>query len=353
MLKSLSLTNFRSYKEQSLEFNPAITLIVGPNATGKTNILESLFVLATTKSFRAKDTELINDAADFYRLEVGFGDDILSLGYKGGDDGSAKRAQINNAPRPLRDHVGSLLVVLFEPNDLQLISGTPERRRRYLDFILTQTHSGFLVTLQRYRRTLAQRNALLSDWSGRDEELFAWDVKLAELAGEIDVKRKELISFINHRAEPLYASIAGGPEPLKLDYRSLDAADYTSAFLEQLNQNRARDIGAGFTTIGPHRDDFGINFKGSGITSVASRGEMRSVVLALKLAELEYIEHHKGRKPLFLLDDVFSELDNARRKHLIKVLSNYQTIITTTNADVSDDLTGDFDTIETSEKANA
>ncbi|HSX41108.1 MAG TPA: DNA replication/repair protein RecF [Candidatus Saccharimonadales bacterium] len=352
MLKSLKLSNFRSFSDQSLEFNPNITLIVGPNATGKTNILESLFVLATTRSFRAKDQELIRDDGDFYRIEVGLDDDNLALGYRRSPVSTEKKTQLNGAGRPLKDHVGSLLTVLFEPNDLLLISGPPERRRRYLDFVLTQTHTGYLTTLQRYRRTLAQRNALLADWRGQESELFAWDVKLTELAADIDQSRQNLISYVNERIEDLYTGIAGSRELLSLQYRSLEGDDYSSAFLAALEQNRSRDIGAGFTTIGPHRDDFDISFKGSDINNVASRGEMRSVVLALKLAELAFIESTRGRKPLFLLDDVFSELDDARRKHLINVLSEYQTVITTTNADVSSDLTGDFTTIRTEDLTN-
>lgn len=351
-LKTLKLSNFRSYSDQSLNFNPKITLIVGPNATGKTNILESLFVLATTKSFRAKDQDLIKTGEDFYRIEAGLGADSLALSYSAGAGGQ-KRAQLNGAGRPLRAHTGSLPAVLFEPNDLLLISGPPQRRRRYLDFVLTQTHDGYLTSLHSYGRALSQRNALLSNWRGQEAELFAWDVKLTELAADIDTGRKELISFINERLEDLYQDIAGGREELGLVYKSAAEEDYTENFMALLEQNRGRDIGAGFTTIGPHRDDFEIIFEGRAITNVASRGEMRSVVLALKLAELDYIERLKGYKPLFLLDDVFSELDAARRRHLIKTLGGYQTVITTTNADVSGDLSGDFDTILTLELQNA
>src|SRR6185312_10314711 len=165
-VSKLALTNFRSYRDQTLHLDPVITLVVGPNATGKTNLLESLFVLATTKSFRARDPELIHHGEEFFRLVAEQGDTELTLSYQHNATGSEKRARHNNTPKPLVEHLGSLRVVLFEPNDLLLIHGTPERRRRYLDFILLQVAPGYAKTLSRYRRVLSQRNRLLAEWHG-------------------------------------------------------------------------------------------------------------------------------------------------------------------------------------------
>lgn len=349
MVSSLHLTNFRSYADQEIELDPVATLVVGPNATGKTNLLEGLFVLATTKSFRARDPEMVRHGEDFYRLSARLGETELALGYQISDGSTQKRARHNGVAKTLIDHLGSLRVVLFEPNDLLLINGTPERRRRYLDFILTQTDKTYAKTLNLYRRVLQQRNRTLANWNGDTGQLFAWNVQLVEHAAEIDRRRRALIGHINELASDAYAQIAGSPEAVQLGYLGAFEEDYASALLQYLESNVARDVAAGFTTIGPHRDDFRIVFKEAPITAVASRGEMRTVVLALKLAELAYMERHTRAKPLLLLDDVFSELDDQRRHFLLATLKDYQSVVTTTNADVSDELSARHTTIHTSE----
>jgi DNA replication and repair protein RecF len=345
----LQLTNFRSYADQTIELDPMITLIVGPNATGKTNMLEALFVLATTKSFRAKDSELVRHGQQFYRIGAEIDGADVVLGYQATEHGTEKRARHDNAPKTLLEHLGTLRAVLFEPNDLLIIHGAPERRRRYLDFILTQTDKRFVRTLAQYRRVLHQRNRLLADWRGNTSELFAWNIKLTELASEIDARRRQVVAHITELASGLYADIAGEAATLELTYRGVCTGDYPAQFLRLLESNLSRDIAAGFTTIGPHRDDFTITFKDEPVLAVASRGEMRTVVLALKLAELAYFERHTESKPLLLLDDVFSELDDGRRRYLLQTLGNYQSLITTTNADVSGELSAHHATIRTEE----
>jgi DNA replication and repair protein RecF len=353
-VSKLGLHNFRSYHEQTIELDPVVTLVVGPNATGKTNLLEGLFVFATTKSFRARDAELIRHGQTYYRVEADIDGVAASLGFQIGERGTEKRARHDGAPKSLVDHLGTLRVVLFEPNDLMIIHGAPERRRRYLDFILTQTDKRFVRTLNQYRRVLQQRNRLLADWQGQTAELFAWNIKLTELASDIDARRRAVVAHITSLASNVYADIAGTKETLTLTYEgAADAADYPTGFLSQLERNLPRDIAAGFTTIGPHRDDFTISFKHAPIITVASRGEMRTVVLTLKLAELAYIEQQAGATPLLLLDDVFSELDDSRRRYLLDTLGGHQSVITTTNADVSAELSARHTTIHTKELQRA
>lgn len=352
-ITSLNLTSFRSYSDRSIVLDPLVTLVVGPNATGKTNLLEALFVLATTKSFRAKDSELVHHGQDFYRLAAQVGDEEISLGYQATSAGTEKRAWHGKANRSLVEHVGTIRVVLFEPGDLMLVLGAPEKRRRYLDFILAQTDRRYIKTLSQYRRVLQQRNRILAEWSGSTDELFAWNIQLTELASEIDLKRREVVAHVNSLAPSIYRDIAGSTEELKLSYRGVIDSDYPTRFLQLLEETLSHDIGAGFTTIGPHRDDFTISFKGADITTVASRGEIRTVVLALKLAELAFIEHSTGTKPMLLLDDVFSELDDARRRYLLSTLGGRQALITTTNADVSGELSDRHTTIYTGELQRA
>ncbi len=334
-IKSLVLTNFRSYERAEFKLHPSVTLIVGPNASGKTNLLESLYVLASTKSFRARDRDLIRHKQDHFRI-VAAGEEELAMGVSVATGALEKRVTHDGAKRTLASHIGHLQITLFEPTDLELVSGSPDGRRRYLDFILCQTDRHYLKTLQNYRRVLKQRNALLDgfDIERLRQEIFAWDIKLAELALEIFQRRQELIRILNQTIPALYADIAGAPEQVELEYlSSVAAGNYADEFVATLAHNLTRDLAAGFTTIGPHREDFKVRFKNNDISAVASRGETRTVVLACKLAELEYAEAQTGVRPILLLDDVFSELDHDRRTYLLNRLDRHQTIITTTDAD--------------------
>jgi DNA replication and repair protein RecF len=360
-VEGLELTNFRSYERAAFELHPDVTLVVGPNASGKTNLLESLYVLASTKSFRAKDRDLMRHGQDFYRIvararngEAGALVDY-ALGLSTAHGPLEKKVTHDGVKRSLVGHVGQIQVTLFEPNDLDLVSGPPEGRRKYLDFVLCQTDRGYLRTLQAYKRVLRQRNALLEgfDLGGVRSQIFAWDVKLAELAVEVYERRMRLLGVLNEAIPLLYRDIAGGRQQVMLEYvpsvpgvasgdgsgaggggaGTGDVAAYAREFLETLTRNLPRDLGAGFTTIGPHREDFKVRFKDADITAVASRGEVRTVVLAMKLAELGYAENVTGLRPILLLDDVFSELDRDRRGFLLGRLEGHQTIITTTDAD--------------------
>ncbi len=334
-IEQLELTNFRSYGWAEFELHPAITLVVGPNASGKTNLLEALYVLAVTKSFRARDRDLVRHEQDHFRI-VASGEQELALGFSTAGGLSQKRVTHDGAAKTLGSHLGQLQIVLFEPTDLDLVSGTPENRRRYLDFILCQTDHDYLRTLQRYRRVLKQRNALLEieDRIQIEREIFAWNVQLTELAAAIFDRRQELLAALNEVVPGVYADIAGEPVATKLSYvPTVEGQNYGDAFMAALDRNLRRDMAAGFTTIGPHREDFEVKFNDNQIESVASRGEVRTVVLALKLAELIYNEKQTGIRPLLLLDDVFSELDSDRRGFLMHRLTDYQSLITTTDAD--------------------
>ena len=336
ILRELEVVNFRSYERAKFLLDPGVTLVVGPNASGKTNLLESLYVLASTKSFRAKDRDLIRHGQDFFRIVVrgDEGETTFALSTEQGP--LEKRATQDGVKRPLIHHVGEIQIVLFEPTELGLISGAPEGRRKYLDFILCQTDREYLKTMQLYRRALKQRNALLDgfDIESIRQQVFSWDLKLTEYALGIYERRQKLISYLNDRIEGIYGEVAGHVAELKIEYlSSVKMGDYGSGFLDALTQNLPRDLAAGFTTIGPHREDFKVTFKNSDMTTIASRGEVRTAVLALKLAELHYAEEKSGQRPLLLLDDVFSELDRERRAFLIEKLSGYQSVITTTDAD--------------------
>jgi len=351
-ISRISLANFRSYDTAGFDLHPETTLIVGPNASGKTNLLEALYVLATTKSFRAHDRDLVKRGEDFFRVTVNSDVGEYAIGLSVAPT-LQKRVSKDGDRCSLAAHVGEIQVALFEPSHLDIVTGAPEGRRKYLDFILCQTDRGYLKTLQAYKRVLRQRNALLEPGRPVDRsQLFVWDLKLTELAMMIVGARMILIERLGRLLPELYASIAGQSVSLELKYLPSVDGEYGEQFLAALERNLSRDLAAGFTTVGPHREDWVVSFDGSAVSAVASRGETRTLVLALKLAEMDYLEQQSGQRPLLLLDDVFSELDHDRRLALLSALAGRQSIVTTTDADsVTHDIAADFSIIRTGGQA--
>jgi DNA replication and repair protein RecF len=335
MIDSLRLQNFRSYKDESFEFEPGVNIVVGPNASGKTNLLEAVLVLARGGSYKARDVDLIQFNKPWARLDGYFGQQSRSAKLVQKDSLVDKSFLLDDKPLKRLSLERTVPIVFFEPNHLQLITRGPEQRREYIDDLLERSLPGFKTLLGNYRRTLAQRNSLLKyhpSQAGR--QLFAWDVRLSELGGKIAIGRQELTNQINKNLSRTYNQIAGGRSGAKILYDChFPAGSYASKMLAKLETNRNHDFERGFTAHGPHREDisFYLNKKLVGLT--ASRGETRSLLLALKIFELGLIEKARGQKPILLLDDVFSELDGARRHALVDHLKNHQTIITTTDAD--------------------
>lgn len=333
IINLVELTNFRSYSEARFELGTESTLVVGPNASGKTNLLEALYVLATTRSFRAAERNLVRNGSDFFRVTAWSDRYEYALGYRA--DPVEKKVTWGGVKKTLSGHLGEIPVTLFEPAHLEVLSGPPEGRRRYVDFILLQTDKTYAKTIQTYRRLLRQRNALLEAAPvGLRDQLFSWNIRLAEAAGWIASRRGELIRSLNEIVPTVYSDIAGSAVPIELEYiYSVSPNNYETDFLAALEKNLPRDLAAGFTTIGPHREDWKVRFKGANLGAVASRGETRSLVLALKLVEMDYLEMKIGQTPLLLLDDVFSELDRRRRAALLERLRGRQSVITTTDAE--------------------
>jgi DNA replication and repair protein RecF len=227
----------------------------------------------------------------------------------------------------------TLPVVLFEPEHLRLLSGGPERRRDYLDDLLEQTVPGYVTLRRKYRRTLAQRNALLKQHGSRTQ-VFPWDLRLSELAGQIVRERDRLVGHLDDEVGKLYRKLSGTKTKVSLQYEArFPAENYESKLLKELEHNLDLDIARGFTGAGPHREDLLVLFNGRPAQETASRGEIRTTVLALKIIELKIVEEARATTPLLLLDDVFSELDGKRRHALTDYLAPYQTFITTTDAD--------------------
>jgi DNA replication and repair protein RecF len=330
---------FRSYADDLFEFSSGVNIIVGPNASGKTNLLEAILVLARGSSYRAKDSELIRFGADWARLDAHDGDGRpRTVKLQSTPQGSCKKSYEIDEKVYLRlSQQGSLPLVLFEPNHLLMLAGSPELRRSYVDDLLEQTVTGFGTTRRQYKRVLAQRNALLKHGMyAAQSQIFVWNVRLSELAGRIVRERLVLLERINNIASDVYGSIshASGSE-VRLDYStSLPLDYYESALLKRYEQYLERDVMLGFTSAGPHREDISVYLNGHPATESASRGESRTIILTLKIIELQLVETSRDQPPMLLLDDVFSELDGKRRHALTDYLRSYQTFITTTDADV-------------------
>ena len=335
MITDIRLQSFRSYGDAAFDIDSGVNIIVGPNASGKTNLLEAVLLLATGSSYRAKDYEMIGFDKPWARLDAH--DDKGSVRTLKLFEAATGRKEFEIHGKTLKrlSFKDSLPVVLFEPNHLLLLTGSPQGRRDYLDDLLEQTEPGFGVLRRNYKRTLAQRNSLLKQPNANTMQLFPWNIRLSELAGQIVRNRLVLIDALSNTLGSLYGDLSKTKTAVDIQYITrFNTENYESQLLQKLESNLELERLRGFTAYGPHRDDMVILFDGRPASETASRGETRTAVLALKIMELESLAVARANAPLLLLDDVFSELDGARRKALTSYLKNYQTFITTTDADV-------------------
>jgi DNA replication and repair protein RecF len=335
MIADINLQNFRSYKNDSFEFSDEVNIIVGPNASGKTNLIESILVLSKGKSYRAKDKELLKFGSDWLRLEALTEGDKKRVLKIRKDAQPLKSFEIESRQYTRLSPLTTLPLVLFEPNHLLMLSGGSERRRDYIDDLLEQTMPGYGSKRRQYKRVLAQRNALLKNSGNKHhDEIFPWNIRLSQLGGQIIKLRYNLLNKINVKIDSLYKELSKTTTNIKLLYETeLTIENYETSLLKALEKNIELDKMRGFTTSGPHREDIKFLFNNRPSQEVASRGETRTLILGLKISELEFIEKTSKTKPILLLDDVFSELDGKRRHAVTDYLKKYQTFITTTDAD--------------------
>lgn len=328
------MRQFRSHSDKRFEFDSGITIISGPNGSGKTNILEAIYVLATSKSFRDNDEYLTQYDKEGWRI-VGMVDGAQrEMRYVDG----VKSLTIDQKTYKRMPSLKRLPVVLFEPDDLMLIHGSPQHRRRYIDNCITAIQPSYASTLRRYDRIISQRNRLLKTSSSLDEDkLFVWDVLLTEQADIIARERQAYIEQWNNQLSEAYSLIANTPSDVSATYLSNPdtySKSYKQALINALKQRHERDLLVGSTSVGPHRDDYRFQLNSKDFITTASRGEVRSLVLALKQIEATQIEAKSQAPPLLLLDDVFSELDTKRQKYLALHYQKNQVIITTTHHEV-------------------
>lgn len=332
----LRLQHYRSYGDASFELGPGVNIVVGPNAAGKTNLLESILVVAAGKSYRARDASLIQIGEEWSRIDVHTDQNALRTVKLQTDAAGkvVKTFEIDEKSYRRLPQAQKQPVVLFEPNNLQLIESEPSLRRNYFDDIIEQYVASYERSRNHYKRVVSQRNALLKQGGRAENQLFAWNLRLADLAEMLVKERLELLNRINSLLPATYSAIAGQRTDVKINYESsINTENYSTGLLKKLESTTRLDMDRGFTGNGPHRDEFMVYFSGAPALQAASRGEIRTLLLALKIIELKILEDERGMRPLLLLDDVFSELDGARRRSLTDFLKDYQTVITTTDAD--------------------
>ena len=331
ILKTLRVQNFRTHSDFILEIGEKSTLISGANGSGKTSLLEAIYFALQGTSFRSSDKEILrNDGSSWFRIDLKDSKDSLrTIIFNDAIQKSKKQFLVDGNKKARLSANLRIPVVLFEPDDLQLLSGSPARRRNFLDFFLSQIFPSFQLALTRYNKALKQRNTLLKRDNISKDELFPWNLMLAEYGAEIISKRQDFLELLNSKIEEVYFEISGVKDEIKIDY--LGEKVSKNEILAILSNNIERDKILGYTNFGPHKHDIQFIFNKKPAQNVASRGENRSLVLALKFIETDILADLTSRRPIVLLDDVFSELDDDRQKLLTKHFSKYQTIITSTN----------------------
>ena len=331
-IKKIKINNFRNYEKEKINLEKNINIFYGQNAQGKTNIIESIFLCSLGKSFRAKkDNEMIKLNEENAIVEVEYEksdrDGKIKI-----EIGNKKNIYLNGIKiKKLSELLGNLNIVIFTPDDINILKGGPQNRRRFLDIMISQLRPNYMHILSLYLKTIEQRNKYLRQTKEehKDENLLEiWDEKLAEYALKIYEYRKEFIEKIIKKINIIHNNITNGEEQIELEY--ITECDSKEKYLKLLKERRKLDIIKGFTTKGVHRDDFMIYINKKDIKIFGSQGQNRTAMLSLKLAELQVIYDEIGEYPILLLDDFMSELDRTRRENFLENIKGTQVIITGT-----------------------
>ena len=331
-IKKIKIKNFRNYEKEEINLEKNINIFYGQNAQGKTNIIESIFLCSLGKSFRAKkDNEMIklNEQNAMVEIEYEKSDREGKIKI---EIGNKKNIYLNGIKiKKLSELLGNINIVIFTPDDINILKGGPQNRRRFLDIMISQLRPNYMHILNLYIKTMEQRNIYLRQIKEehKDENLLdIWDEKLAEYAIKIYEYRKEFIKKIIKKLDIIHKNITNNAEEIELDY--ITECDSKEKYLKLLKERRKLDIIKGFTTKGVHRDDFMIYINKKDIKIFGSQGQNRTAMLSLKLAELQVIYDEIGEYPILLLDDFMSELDKTRRKNFLENIEGTQVIVTGT-----------------------
>ena len=331
-INKIKLNSFRNYENKEIDLHEKINVFYGENAQGKTNIIEAIFLSSIGKSFRTnKEKELIK----FNKEKA-----IVEIEYKKSDRdgkikieiGDKKNIFLNDIRlKKLSELLGNINIVIFSPDDINILKGGPQNRRKFLDIMISQIRPNYMHVLTLYMKTLEQRNNYLRQikFENKEENLLEiWDEKLVEYGIKIYEYRREFIEKIKNKIEKIHSEITQNKEKIEIKYFS--DANTRQNFINELKSRRKLDILKGYTTKGIHRDDFSIYINGKEVNVYGSQGQHKTVILSLKLSELKVIYDEIGENPILLLDDFMSELDNQRRMNFIKSIKDTQVIITCT-----------------------
>ncbi len=332
-ISELRLIGFRNHKKIKLDLGHEVILLTGENGAGKTNILEAIHLLSTAKSMKAKyDKDIVNYTSPFSSasadIENSDGTYVLEIQIIKGEEStnlSSKKAKVNKVAKSLSAFSGIFNSVLFSPEDLNIITGAPSERRKYIDSILVQTDSDYKKNSSAYIKALRQRNKILEKISEENrgyDEIEYWTEKCLQHGTYIQLKRARLLEYFNKKISGTVAELNGTNTSVEIKYLMNEISP------DRLEKHKYNEIKSKNTLVGPHRDDFCVFHKNHELAEFGSRGEQRSVTLALKLCEISFIENENGERPVLLLDDIFSELDEKHRSSINNIVDKQQTIIT-------------------------
>ena len=335
-VKKLELKDFRNFAGASLELSEGINVFEGRNAQGKTNLLEALYMTSVGKSMRTpRDKELVRWETDraYVRTDVEKrgGSESVEIVL---DRSVGKCVSVNSLPLTrLGELMGTVLTVLFSPEEIKIVKESPSERRRFADIALSQLSKSYFYRLNRYNRILSQRNKLLKSVKPDLAALEIWDMQLAEAGAGIVKSRRGFLARLQPIASKVHEFLTDGSEVLALSYEGAVGAELSEIkdnLIKSLTLSRESDLKTGFTHVGPHKDDIGVKANGVDLRTYGSQGQQRTAALSLQLSLLELMSDFTGDKPVLLLDDVMSELDEVRRKRLLELITSYQTVITCT-----------------------
>lgn len=331
VIKSLSVENLRSHQVFSSKLSDTTTVMVGANGSGKTTLIEAIMVALAGRSFKGGDGDLLRYEKDWWKISLVLDDQERIVKYQPVNETKKKEFVIDGKSSTRLKKEQKYPIVLFEPDDLRLLQGSPSGRRKFIDNFAGQLVPDYSRATSRYERALLQRNKLLK-MGASDSDLFAWNISLAKYGAYVTETRARLINKLDSEISDIYYRISKTRDKISIKYSHPPIGNTEQQLLDELESGTSRDRMLGFTDVGPHRHDILFEFNGAPAASTASRGETRTLILALKFLEVDIIESVDGRRPIVLLDDVFSELDSRRQTQLADNFKNHQIIMTGTAA---------------------
>lgn len=330
-ISNIEIKNFRIHKNINIELNQNLTIITGKNGSGKTSILEAIYISLRGKSFKGSLRNIINSNSKGWFVKTIIGDDEIKINLNIEDYNITKQFNINNNKFKTLPYKYKKPVVLFEPDDMRIIIGSPNKRRNYIDNIICQYDSQYGSYLNKYEKVLSQRNYLLKNKNLKNEDLHIWNISLSEHGAYIIKKRAELLKEINEKIINIYKNLSNTDDIVNLKYSEKETTSTQQSLLNELEKNLKKDKITNSTSVGPHRHDIYIYINNKEAKNTASRGEIRTIILALKFFEIDLIEQKTDQKPIILLDDVYSELDEIRQKKLNSYTKKNQVVISSVN----------------------